>query len=720
MSNLIRILALALVLLTLGPAVAHAGLYSVSSCNDVRGSDGWSPQASYYVGAYPECRVMSNAGAPALSNGRVVFTAPPGTAVVGIRGAFTSTQQGGWQVGIYDFDASSGGRQWLWCGPNTNCITFGTAPGFAADSFRSSRIGVFQICGADPCGGPSNFRASNVILTIADSSPPGLSVNVPGGWLRGTQPITIDANDNVGIKSTPLYIDGQARGGANRTCDYSRAIPCPNGANVYNLNTADVPDGAHKVTVEAVDAADNASSVDRPIYVDNTAPGQIGEPAVEGGDGWRPVNKFALSWVTPPQSAAPIAAVEYELCPTAAKPGDPACQRGSRPAEDFAPKATEGDPATRRSVLEGVEVPKVGEWTASIWLRDQAGNQNQQTAKTVTLRFDNAPPVVAFRQFDPADPTRLRVQGSDRPSGIARAAIELQRSGEATWRPLDVQLEDGGFAASLDDANLPDGVYALRARAVDQAGNERSTEAFADGKPATVGLPVRIKTRLAVGKPKKVPIKRRPKGSKRSYRTRLVTRPRVNYGRPLRLQGRLTTPGQNPLTGTEVQIFEQTQAPGAKPRPIGTVTTSRTGRFSFKIAKGPSRIVSFRYPGTRTIRAGLGEVALQVRSSTSFAVSRRSVVNGQAVTFRGHLRGGHIPAEGKIIALQVLSRGRWRPFATTRANAQSGRWTYVYRFDGTRGRIRYRFRVRVLREATYPFSTGTSGNRRVLVRGSRR
>lgn len=710
---LTRSLLLTVAVLATGASSAHAGLYTVSSCNDARGSDGWGPEASYYVGGYPDCSVRSNGGAPGLSNARVMFTAPPGTAIVAIRGNYTSTQQGGWQVGIYDFD-NPGNRQWLWCGPNTRCTTLGTSPGFAADQFRTSRVGVYQICGASQCNGVSSFQASNVTLTLDDYIPPNLAATIPSGWIRGTHPIPNDANDNTGIRTLQILVDGERKEFDSRTCNGNLRTPCPNGGVPLKIETAGLADGRHAVRIEAFDAAGNGVGVDRSIAVDNTAPDPVSDLAVEGGDGWRSARRFDLSWVLPKQSAAPIAAVELELCPAAKKPGDPECRRTNRPATDFTPALAEG-----RSVLKDVEVPTAGEWTANLWLRDEAGNQTQQTARTAALRHDPEPPTAAFRPLDPADPTRLRVAASDATSGLAGAQIELQRRGEVTWRALETQLEDGGFAASLDDISLPDGAYNLRARAVDRAGNERSTDRYENGGVAELALPVRIKTRLTAGKPRKVRIRNRPRGSRRRYRTELDGRATVRYGPPVRLRGRLTTPGANPVVGTEVQVFSQLQIGGRTPRQIGTVTTSGTGRFSFRVPKGASRIVSFRYPGTKTIRADIANVNLQVRASTSFRPSRRNVRNGETVTFRGRLRGGWIPPQGKLIALQVLARGSWRPFATVRAG-RNGRWAYVYRFDGTRGSILYRFRTLVLREATYPYATGGSGTRRVLVRGTRR
>ena len=72
---------------------------------------------------------------------------------------------------------------------------------------------------------------------------------------------------------------------------------------------------------------------------------------------------------------------------------------------------------------------------------------------------------------------------------------------------------------------------------------------------------------------------------------------------------------------------------------------------------------------------------------------------------------------GKLIYLQVYTRGRWSTFATPRANPVSGLWNEAYRFSATRGLVRYRFRVLVPREASFPYETGTSPSVRVTVRG---
>ena len=313
------------------------------------------------------------------------------------------------------------------------------------------------------------------------------------------------------------------------------------------------------------------------------------------------------------------------------------------------------------------------------------------------------------------DPTRVRVVSEDVTSGLAEGQIEVRRQGEDVWRPLPTTLDSTGFSAVLDDEALPDGSYDLRARAVDRAGNERSTQSMQDGQPATIALPVRVKTRLAVGKVTRV----RARGALggRRYRRLLVVRPRAPYGRIIPLTGRLTSPGGNPLASADVEVWERIKLPSMSWRRIATVQTSRRGGFRFRALRGPSRLLRFRYPGTATIRADTTEVDLRVRAVSSMRVSRHAVVNGEEVTFRGRLKGGPFASTGKLVQLQVYSRGGWLTFATPRADNSTGLWSHRYRFAATRGRVRYRFRARVPKEASYPYESGTSPRTQVVVRG---
>jgi hypothetical protein len=135
------------------------------------------------------------------------------------------------------------------------------------------------------------------------------------------------------------------------------------------------------------------------------------------------------------------------------------------------------------------------------------------------------------------------------------------------------------------------------------------------------------------------------------------------------------------------------------------------------VPPGTSRVVRFRYPGTHLQRGATRDVRIDVPASTTIRVRPRAAVNGQYVTFRGRLRGRPLPPSGKLVELQVFTRRRWRTFALPRADASTGRWRFPYRFEAVRGRVTFRFRARVRREAGYPYARGKSHLVRVRVVG---
>jgi hypothetical protein len=185
----------------------------------------------------------------------------------------------------------------------------------------------------------------------------------------------------------------------------------------------------------------------------------------------------------------------------------------------------------------------------------------------------------------------------------------------------------------------------------------------------------------------------------------------------VRLQGRITKPGRQPVSNADIEVWQQLRMPGADWRRISTVRASKRGRFRFVAAKGPARTLRFRYPGTPLVTGRSATVNRRVAAVTSMRPSRRSVVNGEEITFHGRLKGGYLPATSKLVELQALTRGRWITFGTARANPRTGLWAYRYRFSATKGRVRYRFRARVPKEVTYPFETGVSRRVAVTVRG---
>jgi hypothetical protein len=326
--------------------------------------------------------------------------------------------------------------------------------------------------------------------------------------------------------------------------------------------------------------------------------------------------------------------------------------------------------------------------------------------------LDSTPPSLAVEPISADDPGRISVVARDAVSGVARGEVEVRREGDQTWHALETELTPTGFAAYLDDERFVPGTYQVRARATDRAGNERSTESRTTGELAVLAVPLRIPTALTVGHVKRVRAGRR----NRSRRV-VVTRPLVRFGKAIPVEGHLTSPGGNPLADSALEIFERVGLPGQQWRRLAILKTDAGGKFRFRALRGPSRTLRFRYPGTPLVQPQTADVDLRVRARSSLRVSRRRVVNGEDVVFSGRVAGRPLPDNGKLLQLQVLSRGGWLTFATPRARPATGRWAYRYRFTATRGRVDYRFRVRLPKEAGYPYAAGRSRPVLVSVRG---
>lgn len=133
--------------------------------------------------------------------------------------------------------------------------------------------------------------------------------------------------------------------------------------------------------------------------------------------------------------------------------------------------------------------------------------------------------------------------------------------------------------------------------------------------------------------------------------------------------------------------------------------------------------------GNQTVRDGPG-VTLPARARTrpnatrpkatrrkatvTIVATRKLLRGGGRTLFHGRVRGGSIPAQGKLVEVQAHFRGRWRTISAVRSR-RDGRWRFPYRFRPTATIARYRLRARVPVEAGYPFAAGTSRPVRVTV-----
>ena len=542
----------------------------------------------------------------------------------------------------------------------------------------------------------SNRRPNYVVtyrayVTVKDETPPRgqILADTPlarGEWVNGRQPLNYEANDNVGVRSAQvagIFLD-------TRSCDYRHVVPCPTGRGQIEVDTSRLSEGTQPLDLGVTDSASNSATATStpPARIDRSAPGAVAL-TVDGGDTWRSTNGFTARWANPGESdRAPVVGARYELCPVG----------GGRCLEDR--QAGNGI-----SALSNLSVPTMGEWRLRMWREDQAGNQLKENASLpVTLRFDGERPELGFEPIDTADPTRLAAAVTDKVSGLAGGQIEISREGSGNWQQLTTSMEGSRLVARLDDGRLEPGSYAVRAFARDQAGNQGSTDRRLDGQPMIVRVPLRAPTTLQAG------IVRQRRGGPSSKPS---DRMRVGHRRRASVVGRLTSDGGRPVSNAQIAVSGH--AEGQPDVPIGSVRTGPRGRFRLRLSRGPSRTVRFTYAGTPVTLPTERHVTVLVPASTTFSVSRRRLLNGGAVRFRGRLRA---PQIGKLVEMQVQLSGRWQTFRTTRTGRR-GSWRVTYRFRRTCGLARYRFRARLPKEQGYPYEAGRTRRLRVSVQGPR-
>ena len=366
--------------------------------------------------------------------------------------------------------------------------------------------------------------------------------------------------------------------------------------------------------------------------------------------------------------------------------------------------------------MADLTAPSEGDWSLLVWLEDAAGNADPSTAAVVGgVGLDESPPELTIARPDEDDPARVRVVASDDVSGIAAGQIEARRRGEDAWRALPTVLDAQGFSAVMDDERLPTGTYELRARAVDEAGNERSTRLAGRRRRASASCRSEFEHDSSSAS-RRAFARAGPTAASATARSRRQAtselRPHDSAPRAAHDSGR--QPARETRRSRCRNGSSCLRRSGGGSRSCGRAALADSDS---RRSAGRAEPCASDIPARAKIRARSTEVDLGVRARTTIKASRHRVVNGEEVTFSGRLKGRQYGSVGKTLYLQVYTRGRWATFATPRANSASGRWREDYRFTATRGLVRYRFRAVVPREAGYPYERGASRTVRVTVRG---
>jgi hypothetical protein len=752
-AGLVRIVALgfclALALLLLAAREAKAGKYSVAQCGWYVGADaGWADSTGgakfrsdgYCVppaGQDPfegmHLKSFTREGQGTVSGTRFArwrWEAPAGTAISRVSGTWWHALHDGMQQrlgvgtwgGGFDVFASASVTD---TAPR-NFVAGISPPQPALEDRLLCAKAESDWCDLSP-GSWSAVRA--LTITIEDNHAPGAGLGgelMAGWWRRGVQSVDFWGSDTgAGVRFGETAIDGARVNLTEYSCAKAligsewratRMRPCASAASSRAaVATTGFSDGGHSVRHCATDFAGNVGCT--PAYtvsIDNNPPAPPRGLSLAGGEGWRRVNDFDLSWANPDQGlASPIGGAYWRIS------GPGGFDGGVRFASGRGIGAL-GDRA----------VPAPGAYAVEVWLRDEAGNEARSTAVSVPLRFDNVAPEVAFEPI-PDDvgtslPQVVRADISDSHSGPSGGEILCRRLNAEHWTDLPTRFVVTGSPDSAQlvarvPTDLDPGTYVFRADASDAAGNSASSSRRADG------------TEMALRKLPPPPLAEHREArrvERREAKSRLFAQLRwrhhrgarvtVPFGAGAALTGRLVDADGAGLAGRGLRVVSRPSRGAHSRRRVETVRTGEHGGFRLSLVPGPSRRLTVSYAGEAGLagsrRAALG---LRVRGGLVFAAAPRQLRTGESVRFWGRVRtrGAPLPRRGKLIAIQYFESEarRWRPVLVVRSD-HSGRFRARYRFRYVSGRASIELRAVALAEERWPYAPGAS--RPVAIRVS--
>jgi hypothetical protein len=334
----------------------------------------------------------------------------------------------------------------------------------------------------------------------------------------------------------------------------------------------------------------------------------------------------------------------------------------------------------------------------------------------IALR-DDAAPTLAAAAGSLVAPGRVlagvadaSVAAQDTGGGLATIAVEVDGA------VVDTRIVDGngGRCATPYTALVPCKLSATAGIAFD-------TNRVADGRHTLRLLVTDAAGNAAAAGPFDITVRNTPTACgpgaagyvvRAGFRRGRPRRASVPLGARVRISGRVLANGA-PVAGAQVRIVRRLERRAARPGLLpAAVVTGRDGRFRRRLrARTAARLRVGIRVGSDAALTCSRTLRLRTRASATLRASRQVVAGAARVIFRGRLRGGHIPATGKLVVLQGYDRGAWRTFATARSDRRGG-FHAGYRFRGRPGT--YRVRARIPVDAAYPFAAGRS--RAVTVR----
>ena len=184
----------------------------------------------------------------------------------------------------------------------------------------------------------------------------------------------------------------------------------------------------------------------------------------------------------------------------------------------------------------------------------------------------------------------------------------------------------------------------------------------------------------------------------------------------LTLSGVLHEPSGAYVPGAQLVLLQQASYTGAPLVAIASTTTGPTGAWTFKVPRGPSRLLRVAWR-CRALDAGYAtqlEYHEQVYAGIALKAPRHVRVV-KLFAFRGRLAGRLHSAGTQRSRSRFSTDGKWRTIETVRTN-HNGTFSYPYAFAQGTEHHTYRFLATIHYSSAYPFLANESHEVRVRVR----
>ena len=323
---------------------------------------------------------------------------------------------------------------------NGSVVASGASPSATWDSTSVGDGPVsIQVRATDPAG---NSTTSAPVTVNVDNHAPTPTVNNPGAAVSGTP--TISATSDA--DTATVEFEYRLQGGSSWTSIGTVGPPFSIG-----FNTGSLTDGTYELHAIATDQAGHTgTSPIVTVVVDNTNPtGSLTSPLAGQTIG----GPSASLTATASDGGSGVANVRFEYAPTGTNSWTPIATVGSAPYQ---------------TSWNASAVPTAN-YDLRLVITDNAGNV--KTTAPVTVHVDSTAPTVVLT--DPGTGIFGTVPLTATTSGPAATSVTFQVSptGANTWQTISVD-NASPWSANFDTTTVPDGVYDIRALAIDGLGNQ--------------------------------------------------------------------------------------------------------------------------------------------------------------------------------------------------------------------------------------------------------